>query len=534
MTVPRFGRREFLRRAGLTAGTVGVATGAGTLVGCGDDGPTGPTPPAAPTGLVATAVTATRIDLAWTDNATNETSYEVERRLATESTFTPLATIESDRQAFTDESVTEKVMYTYRVRAMAEALDSNYSNEAEATTPAAGAPLAPRDVQVESVSATGAVLTWVDDAVNENGYRVERIDDVAIATLLTLPAGATRAELDGLPADDLFRLRVVAFNELGDSPASAEVRLFTGPVAGDIQFLLPEPNVLRMMWTDRSAGRVGFTLERNIGAGFETIATLPVGTTVADDGGLSPGITPTYRVQAAGASSIDPPTATPDASMLRPLRPTGLTTRLLDSNGSRVVLEWQHPGPVDGFNLERRVGNGAFTMFANTVDPALRQVEDNPQAVLVDVTYRVTARNAAGTAQSADDVTIKPRAVFFFAASAALMALRSVNKGAAVTINRPAVSLGASCQATSTSVYLVRESESSMAAIVAHCTHECLRPPNFQWVEAEMKFRCAHGSEFDTNGDVLRGPAPRDVATLPTELFDDRVEVLPPSIPPPG
>jgi Rieske Fe-S protein len=149
-------------------------------------------------------------------------------------------------------------------------------------------------------------------------------------------------------------------------------------------------------------------------------------------------------------------------------------------------------------------------------------------AVLVDVTYRVVAWNLAGLSETSEEVVIKPRAVFFFTTNAALMTLTTVGKGVPVTVARPSVSLGASCQATSTSIYLVRESESSMAAVVAHCTHECLRPPNFRWLENEMKFRCAHGSEFNTDGDVLHGPASRDVATLPTALFEDRVEVLPP------
>ncbi|HEX7880342.1 MAG TPA: fibronectin type III domain-containing protein, partial [Candidatus Eisenbacteria bacterium] len=476
MNTPRLGRREFLLKAGLAAGTMGVTTGAASLVGCGGGSSPGPVPPGAPTDLVATAVSAARIDLAWADHATDETSYEIERRLATETIFTPLATIASDQVSYSDEAVVERTMYVYRVRAVAEGLDSDYSNEADATTPATGAPLAPANVAVESVMADGAVITWSDEAINESGYRLDRVDNVSVVPILTLPAGATRAELTGLSRDDLVRVLVVAFNELGESPPSAEARFFTGAAAGDILFLVPEPNVLRVMWTDRSAGRVGFILERDLGSGFEVLATLPVGTTTADDAGLSPGVTPTYRIRAADVFSIDSPTAAPDASMLRPARPTGLTTGLLDSNGSRVVVEWQHPGPVDGFILERRVGTGAFTTISNTADPSLRRLEDNPQAVLVDVTYLVTARNAAGTSQSANEATIQPRAVFFFAASAALMTLKTVNKGVPVTVSRPSVSLGASCQASSTSIYLVRESESSIAAVVAHCTHECLRP----------------------------------------------------------
>jgi hypothetical protein len=39
----------------------------------------GTAPPAQPTGLTATPITTARIDLAWTDVATNETAYKVYR-----------------------------------------------------------------------------------------------------------------------------------------------------------------------------------------------------------------------------------------------------------------------------------------------------------------------------------------------------------------------------------------------------------------------------------------------------------------------
>jgi len=74
---------RFMVRAAL------VLTGAGTIGAFGackdGSGPTPPPPPppppgiAAPSGLTATAASDTRVNLAWTDNATTETGYKVER-----------------------------------------------------------------------------------------------------------------------------------------------------------------------------------------------------------------------------------------------------------------------------------------------------------------------------------------------------------------------------------------------------------------------------------------------------------------------
>jgi hypothetical protein len=43
-------------------------------------GVTAPFPPSAPTGLTATAVSSTQINLTWTDNSSNETAIEIYRR----------------------------------------------------------------------------------------------------------------------------------------------------------------------------------------------------------------------------------------------------------------------------------------------------------------------------------------------------------------------------------------------------------------------------------------------------------------------
>lgn len=74
---------RFIVRAALVATAAGVIGAFGACKdGAGPPPPVPPPPPpaiAAPSGLTATAASATRIDLAWTDNSTNETGFKVER-----------------------------------------------------------------------------------------------------------------------------------------------------------------------------------------------------------------------------------------------------------------------------------------------------------------------------------------------------------------------------------------------------------------------------------------------------------------------
>ncbi|MBI2835280.1 MAG: hypothetical protein HYX76_12720, partial [Acidobacteria bacterium] len=112
---------------------------------------------AAPSGLGATAVSSTRVNLTWTDNATNETGYRVERRLLPGGVYGVIATLGTNATTFSDTGVGASSSYSYRVQASAGTMRSPYSNEASVTTPPGGLPsIAINDVTVSEPS-TGTV-----------------------------------------------------------------------------------------------------------------------------------------------------------------------------------------------------------------------------------------------------------------------------------------------------------------------------------------------------------------------------------------
>jgi hypothetical protein len=92
------------------------------------------TAPAAPTSLVAGAVSDTRIDMSWTDNATNEANYVVER--SPDSTFATVTstTLPAGATSWSDTGRTANTTYWYRVKAVNAIGSSGYSNVASATT----------------------------------------------------------------------------------------------------------------------------------------------------------------------------------------------------------------------------------------------------------------------------------------------------------------------------------------------------------------------------------------------------------------
>ncbi len=98
--------------------------------------PAPPQPPAAPTGLTATAISRTRIDLAWSDNSGNEDGFKIERCSGTGCTkFSLVATTGPNVNRFSDTGLKKNTAYTYRLRAFNAGGDSSYSNTATAQTP---------------------------------------------------------------------------------------------------------------------------------------------------------------------------------------------------------------------------------------------------------------------------------------------------------------------------------------------------------------------------------------------------------------
>jgi hypothetical protein len=92
----------------------------------------GATVPNAPTSLAASAVSRTQINLTWTDNATNEANYVVERK--TTGAYSVVATLGTNTTSYSNTGLTRNTAYTYRVRATNAAGSSAFSNEATATT----------------------------------------------------------------------------------------------------------------------------------------------------------------------------------------------------------------------------------------------------------------------------------------------------------------------------------------------------------------------------------------------------------------
>ncbi len=95
-----------------------------------------PALPAAPSNLTASAISRSQINLAWTDNATNEDGFRIERcKGSTCTNFAQIATVGPNVTTYANTGLNANTTYRYRVRAYNASGTSAYSNIASAKTP---------------------------------------------------------------------------------------------------------------------------------------------------------------------------------------------------------------------------------------------------------------------------------------------------------------------------------------------------------------------------------------------------------------
>jgi predicted secreted protein len=184
-----------------------------------------PPPPAAPSGLAATAVSASQINLSWTDNADNENGFEIERCTGAGcSDFAQIAAVGAGVTSYANTGLAASTSYSYRVRAHNDSGDSGYSNGATAVTQAAPTvPAAPTNLTATAVSKSQINLAWTDNASNETGFKIERCKGSTctnFAQIATVGVNVTTYSNTGLSSNTSYRYRVRAYNAAGNSAYS--------------------------------------------------------------------------------------------------------------------------------------------------------------------------------------------------------------------------------------------------------------------------------------------------------------------------
>ncbi|QOV88077.1 fibronectin type III domain-containing protein [Humisphaera borealis] len=377
------------------------------------------TAPADPSGFTVTPVTATRIDVAWSDNSSGETSYVLQRSTDGGSTWSALATLDPNTTSYSDTSVTEATTYDYRVRGVRSSAVSGWV-AGDATT----VPATPTGLVATVPAGTPRVnLAWNDNSAGENGVQVERSEDGGTnwTLLSTAAANATSYSDTTVVEGTTYQYRIRATSAAGNSTWATSVTASTLPATPTgLSATAISYNQVNLAWTDNSARENGFLVERSIGGvTWSSVATLAADTVSYSDTAVGEGFTYQYRVRATTAAVNGSPSGT--ASATTPVAaPTNLAATAVST--TQVNLTWTDNSAVESnYKIERSTDGGSTFSALTTVVAGSTSYSDTTATAGTTYVYRVRATKGAilSTYATSSAVTTAPTAPSNLAATAA-------------------------------------------------------------------------------------------------------------------
>jgi hypothetical protein len=288
--------------------------------------------PQPPTGLVATAISSSQINLRWSAPSNNGgpaiTGYEIERSQDNASTWSvAVSNTSSTATTYNDTGLSPSTTYTYRVSAINSVGASSPSGIASATSASATVPQSPTSLTANTTSSSQINLSWTAPANNGgsqiSGYQIERSTDSGSTWSVPVPntgSVSTMYSDAGLAHSTTYTYRVSAINSIGASSPSntSSATTFNAvPLAPTgLNATVVSPFQINLSWNapidNGGLAITGYQIERSMNHGTTWSTSTPNtgNTTTYNDTGLSSSTTYSYRVSAINSAGTSPPSNT--------------------------------------------------------------------------------------------------------------------------------------------------------------------------------------------------------------------------------
>jgi hypothetical protein len=259
-----------------------------------------------PTGLSATAVSSSQINLTWTDNSLSESGYRIEQSPVDDLHFVEIHVTGPNATSYNVTGLNAGTKYYYRVRAYNSITTSAYSSEKNATT-LSTIPVAPSGLTITTLLSSKIIIAWTDNSNNETGFKIQRKGATGAYTdITTTGANATTYSDTSVTDGTLYYYHVSATNSAGDSAYSNEVSGTTPlakPTAATATAV--SSSQINLTWIDNSASETGYKIERKrlLGGTYSQIAQVLANVqSYSDVTGLDPNTKYYYRIRATNGT----------------------------------------------------------------------------------------------------------------------------------------------------------------------------------------------------------------------------------------
>ena len=249
----------------------------------------------APSNLQIQVIDDSQLKLTWTQEEERISGFKIGRKAGSGS-FTQIAQVGKDVIQYTDTGLNYVMDYTYRVSAFTAENESGYATSTSTTTSfpsptgLAGTPIDDQSIQ----------LTWSDNCVFEDGYRLERSEDgVSFTQISELGENIIEYTDTGLNYGTDYTYRVKAFADLNESRyATSNTTTMSIPPPSNLVATPLNDSEIQLTWSDNCSFETGSAIERSSDGSFIQIAEVDADVTEYTDAGLTLGTGYTYRVKA--------------------------------------------------------------------------------------------------------------------------------------------------------------------------------------------------------------------------------------------
>lgn len=321
-------------------------------------------PPRSPTGLLLKNVSKTSATIEWSDKASNESGFFIERSLNTPGQFTRIDTLKTDSTFYVNTNLKPNTVYYYRIIAFNNDGQSLPSDTLRIQTEPLIIPASPSNLTLEKIYPFRAEISWQDNSTNENGFQLQRADSTLnFVNLKNLTSGNTTYKDTTLADNSVYYYRIRAYNNDGYSKFSDTLMIKTPAniIPLEPQNLKPELvkyDKVILTWESHPNGTTGFEVERAPDTTGKFVLIAKTGLILSyTDTSVTEGESYTYRIRAFNIynfSGYSTEITVEIPFLLLPEPPELLSPETIESNS--ITLKWKDKSNDEsGFIVKRAV-----------------------------------------------------------------------------------------------------------------------------------------------------------------------------------